>query len=101
MPMGHLRLGTGVVVGAAGLLTAASGPAAAHGHKPPSLPNHVRKGSFEHPRVPLNMSAPFASIPGWKLAFGDAIEINAGNAAKKRQFVELDSDRSSGIYQDV
>ncbi|HYX86410.1 MAG TPA: hypothetical protein VE777_15670 [Gaiellales bacterium] len=98
--MGHLRLGTAFMAGAAGLLVATSAPATADGHKP-LLPNLVRKGSFEHPRVPLNMSAPFASIPGWKLAFGDAIEINAGDAAKKRQYVELDSDRSSGIYQQV
>jgi len=91
-------------VAAVGLVLAGGSTAAAHhGPKPPkpaaSLPNLVRKGSFEHPRVALDMSVPFESIPGWRLAFGDRIEVGAGDAAVKRQYVELDSDASSGIYQ--
>jgi hypothetical protein len=71
---------------------------------PPPLPNLVRNGSFEHPRIRAGSTAAFASIPGWRLAFGPAIEIQnhvAGAAAVGDQLVELDSDASSGIYQRI
>ena len=71
---------------------------------PPPVTNLVRNGSFEHPVVRIHSSFPFASIPGWQLAFGPNIEIQnhvAGDPAVGNQFVELDSDASSGIYQRV
>jgi hypothetical protein len=71
---------------------------------PPPLTNLVRNGSFEHPLVRIHTSFPFASIPCWQLAFGPNIEIQghvAGDPAVGNQFVELDSDASSGIYQRV
>ena len=71
---------------------------------PPPVTNLVRNGSFEHPLVRIHSSFPFASIPGWQLAFGPNIEIQnhvAGDPAVGNQFVELDSDASSGIYQRV
>ena len=95
--MRRLLLGTGT---AAAISVALAGSVAAAA--PPPLPNLVRNGSFEHPRVRVGSSFPFASIPGWRLAFGSAIEIQdpgAGAAAVGDQLVELDSDASSGISQ--
>jgi hypothetical protein len=69
---------------------------------PPRLPNAVVNGSFERPLVPVGTTHPFPSIRGWHLAFGPNIEIQnhaAGDPAVGRQFVELDSDASSGIWQ--
>src|SRR5207244_7218770 len=46
----------------------------------------------------------FPSIPGWQLAFGCSIEVQAGVAGTPqdgRQFVELDSTCPSGIFQDL
>lgn len=86
---------------AASVLTVA--PATALG-APPPLPNAVVNGSFEHPVVPMGSTHPFPAIPGWRLAFGPDIEIQnhaVGDPARGRQFVELDSDASSGIWQKV
>ena len=88
-------------LGAAALLVAGAPPASA---APPRLPNLLTNGGFEHPRVPAGSSHPFASIPGWHLAFGPDIELQnhvAGEPAAGSQFAELDSDRSSGIFQRV
>ena len=71
---------------------------------PPRLPNLLTNGGFEHPRIPAGSSHPFASIPGWHLAYGPDIELQnhvAGAPAAGRQLVELDSDASSGIFQRV
>ena len=98
--MRHGRLVTGVIV-ATGAFVGSGHDAAA---KPPRLPNLVRHGSFERPRVPPGSSHSFPSIPGWRLAFGPSIEIQnrvAGDPAVGDQLVELDSDASSGIYQRV
>lgn len=95
--MTRLLLGIGTAA-AIGVALAGSVAAAA----PPPLPNLVRNGSFEHPRVRVGSSFPFASIPGWRLAFGSAIEIQnpgASAAAVGDQLVELDSNASSGISQ--
>jgi hypothetical protein len=89
-----------VLAAAASLLTGAP-PASA---TPPRLPNLLRNGGFEHPRIPAGFSHPFASIPGWHLAFGPNIELQnhvAGEPAAGSQLAELDSDRSSGIFQRV
>ena len=46
----------------------------------------------------------FASIPGWSLASGPDIEVQnhvAGNPFDGNQFVELDSDAESAIFQDL
>jgi len=69
---------------------------------PPTLPNMVVNGSFERPLVPVGTTHPFPAIRGWRLAFGPDIEIQnhaAGGPARGRQFAELDSDASSGIWQ--
>jgi hypothetical protein len=87
-------------VAAAVLVAAPAGASAA----PPSLRNAVVNGSFERPVVPVGRTQPFPAIRGWRLAFGPDIEIQnhaAGDPARGRQFVELDSDASSGIWQKV
>lgn len=86
---------------AAAALTVAPATATAD---PPTLPNAVVNGSFERPLVPVGTTHPFPAIRGWRLAFGPDIEIQnhaAGDPAIGRQFVELDSDASSGIWQKV
>jgi hypothetical protein len=98
--MTGLRLAVGTVAMAIGIAGGGSIAAAA----PPPLQNHVTNGGFEHPLVPSGSSRPFASIPGWRLAFGPDIELQnhvAGDPAFGSQFAELDSDASSGIYQMV
>ena len=78
-------------------------PASAAGD-PPTLPNAVVNGGFERPLVPPGTSHPFPAIRGWRLAFGPDIEIQnhvAGDPERGRQFAELDSDASSGIWQKV
>ena len=78
-------------------------PATAAG-APPPLRNAVVNGGFERPLVPMGSTAPFPSIRGWRLAFGPDIEIQnhaVGDPAQGSQFVELDSDASSGIWQKV
>jgi hypothetical protein len=90
----------GILVAALGLSVGAM-PASA---TPPTLPNMLTNGSFEHPRIPAGSSHPFASVPGWHLAFGPDIELQnhvAGAPAHGEQFAELDSDASSGIFQRV
>jgi hypothetical protein len=90
-----------------GILAAAFGlwvGAARAEARPPTLPNMLTNGSFEHPSVPAGTSHPFASIPGWHLAFGPDIELQnhvAGAPARGDQLAELDSDASSGIFQRV
>jgi hypothetical protein len=89
------------VLAAAATLLAGAPPASA---KPPRLPNLLTNGGFEHPRVSRGFSHSFASIPGWHLAFGPDIELQnhvAGDPASGSQLAELDSDRSSGIFQRV
>ncbi len=98
--MTRLLLGIGTAAAAVSVAVGGSVAAAA----PPPLPNLVRNGSFEHPRVRVGSSFPFASIPGWRLSFGPAIEIQnhvSGGAAIGDQLVELDSDASSGISQRI
>jgi Protein of unknown function (DUF642) len=90
----------GILVAVLGLWIGAMRAAAA----PPTLPNMLTNGSFEHPRVAAGSSHPFMSIPGWHLAYGPDIELQhrvAGAAAAGKQLVELDSDASSGIFQRV
>ena len=90
----------GILVAAFGLWLGAARAAAA----PPTLPNMLTNGSFEHPHVQAGASHPFASIPGWHLAYGPDIELQnhvAGEPAAGTQLAELDSDASSGIFQRV
>ena len=90
----------GAMVAAVGALGTSSIASAA----PPPLPNLVRNGSFERPLTTVGSSHPFAAIPGWQLAFGPDIEIQnhvAGDPQAGSQFVELDSNASSGIRQVV
>jgi hypothetical protein len=98
MPRARLLLGA---ASAAVALTVAPASATA---APPPLRNVVVNGSFERPLVGVRSSHPFPAIPGWRLAFGPDIEIQnhvVGGPARGRQFVELDSDASSGIWQKV
>jgi hypothetical protein len=98
--MARVRPLLAVAVAAAALTVA---PATATAD-PPTLPNAVVNGSFERPLVPVGTTHPFPAIRGWRLAFGPDIEIQnhaAGDPARGRQFVELDSDASSGIWQKV
>jgi hypothetical protein len=71
---------------------------------PLKLHNAVVNGGFERPRIPAGTTHPFPAIRGWRLTFGPNIEIQnhaAGDPFGGRQFVELDSDASSGIWQKV
>ena len=98
MPRARLLLGAAL---AAAALTVA--PASATAARP-TLRNVVVNGGFERPLVPPRSTRPFPAIPGWRLAFGPDIEIQnhvAGDPFRGRQFVELDSDASSGIWQKV
>jgi hypothetical protein len=99
MPRERLLLGAVFAAAAALTVTPASATAA-----PPPLKNVVVNGSFERPFVAARSTHPFPAIPGWRLAFGPDIEIQnhvVGDPARGRQFVELDSDASSGIWQKV
>ena len=99
MPRERLMLGAVFAAAAALTVTPASATAA-----PPPLKNVVVNGSFERPFVAARSTHPFPAIPGWRLAFGPDIEIQnhvVGDPARGRQFVELDSDASSGIWQKV
>ena len=98
MPRARLLLGAAF---AAVILAVAPATAAA---APPPLPNVVVNGGFERPLVTPRSTHPFPAIRGWRLAFGPDIEIQnhaAGDPFRGRQFVELDSDASSGIWQKV
>ena len=98
MPRARLLLGAAF---AAVALTVAPASAIAD---PPHLRNVMVNGGFERPRVTPRSTHPFPAIPGWRLAFGPDIEIQnhaAGDPFGGRQFVELDSDASSGIWQKV
>jgi hypothetical protein len=95
------RMGLVVVIAVSALLSVSGGSAVA---KPPPLPNLVRNGSFERPPIPARRTQSFASIPGWTLAFGPDIELQnhvVGDPAVGNQFLELDSDASSGVFQRV
>ena len=76
------------------------GPSQAH---PSSKGNLVINGSFERPRIANNDWRPLPSIQGWSLSFGPAIEVKNvdGRPFHGRNFIELDSHASSGIYQDI
>lgn len=66
--------------------------------------NLVQNGTFEAPVVASGTYSIFLSIPGWATAFGPGIEIQnhvAGSPFEGRQFVELDSNANSGMYQDL
>ena len=98
MPRARLLLGAAL---AAVTLTVAPASATA---APPHLRNVVVNGGFERPKVTPRSTHPFPAIPGWRLAFGPDIEIQnhaAGDPFGGQQFVELDSDASSGIWQKV
>lgn len=98
--MPRVRLLLGAALAAAALTVAPTSAAAA----PPKLRNVVVNGSFERPLVPVGTTHPFPAIRGWRLAFGPDIEIQdhlVGDAARGLQYVELDSDASSGIWQKV
>jgi hypothetical protein len=98
--MDRVRPLLGAAVAAAALALA---PASATAD-PPTLPSAVVNGGFERPVIPVGTTHPFPAIRGWHLAFGPNIEIQnhvAGDPAVGRQFVELDSDASSGIWQKV
>ena len=91
----------------AGLVCASPASAGDHHPKPPhppEPPNLIRGGSFEHPHVHLGTSHPFASIRGWRLAYGPDFELQnqlLGPAPRGKQYAELDSDASTGIFQRV
>jgi hypothetical protein len=71
---------------------------------PGSTTNLVLNGGFETPAIPNHSFSLFNAIPGWNLARGHSIEVQhniAGTASEGSQFVELDSDASSTIYQDL
>jgi hypothetical protein len=69
--------------------------------------NLVANGSFEEPAVSDPNGYEFFSdpIPGWQLSFGDLIELQRGysgwSPADGSQWLELDSNISAGIYQDI
>src|SRR5262245_23780566 len=64
--------------------------------------NLVVNGSFERPTIPPG-GIFFPSIPGWRLAFGPDIELQTAifYPFDGNQYVELDSNANSGIFQDL
>ena len=81
-------------------MTLASNPAAA-------TTNIVTNGGFENPNIPGGSFGIFPGIPGWSLlpgSRGSGIEVQdnvAGSPFTGNQFVELDSNGVTGIYQDL
>ncbi|BAY13591.1 DUF642 domain-containing protein [Calothrix sp. NIES-2098] len=69
--------------------------------------NIVTNGSFESPDIPTPSFKIFPSIPGWSLSPGSkgiGIEVQdniAGKPFEGNQFVELDSNGVTGIFQDL
>lgn len=93
---------SGMTLGIPGERAAAPAPAPAPVPAPAS--ELIVNGDFENPALSYGSWSQFPSIQGWKLSFGHSIEVQnhaAGSPVQGDQFVELDSDGSSGIYQDV
>lgn len=66
----------------------------------------VTNGDFEDPSLPTSSYGIYGAISGWQLLPGSqsGIEIQnnvAGSPGSGQQFVELDGDGVSGIYQDL
>jgi hypothetical protein len=64
----------------------------------------IVNGGFENPRMVHGSWQRFLAIEGWSLASGPNIEVQnnvAGSAHEGVQFIELDSDASSGISQSI
>jgi hypothetical protein len=108
-----LRAGM-VAIAAAAACLMASAPAHAGGGgengvggmaQPPSGTDQVAvNGSFENPDIPTGSWANFPSISGWTPINNCGIEVQdhvAGTPYKGDQFVELNSNCSSGITQTV
>jgi hypothetical protein len=69
-----------------------------------SAANIVVNGGFEAPDIPAGTFALLGSVPGWNLASGPSIEIQdhvAGSPFEGQQFLELDSNGASSVYQDL
>lgn len=69
-----------------------------------AVPASITNGGFEQPAIGAGSVQSFPSVPGWGLASGAGIEVQnqvAGTPFEGTQLVELDSDGSSAIYQDV
>jgi hypothetical protein len=67
-------------------------------------PNLIVNGGFESPTIGDGSYAIFPAIPGWTSTMGDGIEIQrwiAGTPYEGNQFVELDSNNSSNMYQEI
>jgi len=91
---------SGMTLGIPGERAAAPAPAPV----PAPASELIVNGDFENPALSYGSWSQFPSIQGWKLSFGHSIEVQnhaAGSPVQGDQFVELDSDGSSGIYQDV
>ena len=61
-------------------------------------------GDFEAPTIANGSWQVRKAIQGWQTSFGPGLEIQrhvAGEPYRGEQFVELDSNASSGIYQEV
>lgn len=87
----------GVAVCTIGLVVLFSGSHA-------SAADIVTNGSFEDPDIDSESIIISAAISGWSLAFGCGIEVQdhvAGTPDTGDQHVELDSNCSSGMYQDL
>jgi hypothetical protein len=67
-------------------------------------PSLIVNGGFESPAIGTGSYAIFPAIPGWTSSMGDGIEIQrwiAGTPYEGNQFVELDSNNSSNMFQDI
>jgi len=99
-------LTVGIPVGAASSVPATPSSPAVPAPAPVPAPASelIVNGGFENPSLRYGTWSSFGSIVGWNLSFGSAIEVQnhaAGSPVEGDQFVELDSNTSSGIYQDV
>src|SRR5919202_181286 len=94
-------VGAGALIALAGLVGSAA-----------AAPNLIVNGSFETPNVPTGQFGIFTSIPGWSHqparagVTSSGIEIQdhvagAPRAGAGDQFVELDSNGPSRIFQDI
>ncbi|MDC0714670.1 hypothetical protein POL68_39845 [Stigmatella sp. ncwal1] len=71
---------------------------------PPQRGELLTNGGFEQPSLPRGNYRSMPSVPGWNRSVGRSIELQnrvAGSPASGDQYIELDGDDNTGIYQEV
>jgi hypothetical protein len=70
----------------------------------PSGRELLANGGFEDPAIPEKTFRISPSLPGWSVSSGSGIEVQrrvTGSPAEGAQFVELDAETPTNIYQEV